>query len=895
MTTVFLWKEYREHRPIWLAMVVLAVVGLVGARVFLDPSSRPDLADSLVSVLGLLTAGLVVMQGLVCGAMMLAGERESRTTAFLNMLPQTRHSIFFAKILIGAVFTLIYTLCVSTLFGFLVANLENWHANAFWIVMIAPMGLEAFAWGMAASVYCRSVLPAVAIGACASVALGLMPAILMTANPNPGSMDSILIARYCFVIVPLAMLGFTGLHYSRPDWERIFDLSPSQAKGDVAPKRHPRAWEVMMWLWLREGRIVVPVLAVPAAVLGLWLPDAGAFLWPTATLLVGVTCGLMVFAGEQAEGAYKFWGDQRLPAGWIWLRRSLVWLGVGVAVAALMVLTATMRILAKDSPDALAHFDDRYFEAISGTANGAFRGIEWPTVAILWLLHGFAFGQYSALVWKKNAVAVVVAVAGAAGASCVWVPSLIGGGLHVWQVAVVPLLLLATCRLTLWLWVTERIKTRSGVLRLGGGAVVATLGLGLCLAARVFEVPSGAIPAEVYTPAPPSPEIDEARIRGARLRALLGEMDKDDKPIGNFGEAQAIAAPRRSGEKLKVSEQLTQPFQLANREQRSWLDQMSRGAWVTPLAKSAREPALLVESRSSGLLAADVKLCHRAVEFFLLRSEELLFQEHDGAALDHALTALALVGQIRQQMSPEATVEGIEVERIVVDQIVKSLVASERRSSKEHVRRALDELSRHEFLLPPLSEFIWLRYRQAVGDLEGASGTGTRDSANIRALLSQLPWEAGRSRRLADDIFAGKLRAAEAGQVPSGTGILDDWAPDPSIRSAARLEQLIARSWIVEAMPETAEFQRSWLSALCRLRLARIQLALVLYRIDKGSLPATLDQLVGLDYLKEIPTDPFGDGRFHYQCANGRGILSSPGAGDRSSEIIVVVPPVALH
>jgi hypothetical protein len=161
--------------------------------------------------------------------------------------------------------------------------------------------------------------------------------------------------------------------------------------------------------------------------------------------------------------------------------------------------------------------------------------------------------------------------------------------------------------------------------------------------------------------------------------------------------------------------------------------------------------------------------------------------------------------------------------------------------------------------------------------------------------MSQLPWEAGRSRRLADDIFAGKLRAAEAGQVPSGTGILDDWTPDPSIRSATRLEQLIARSWIVDALPETAEFQRSWLSALCRLRLARIQLALVLYLIDKGSLPATLDQLVGLDYLKEIPADPFGDGRFHYQCANGRGILSSPGVGDRSSEVIVVVPPVALR
>jgi hypothetical protein len=886
VTTVFLWKEYREHRSIWLAMAVLAILALVGTRVFFDPTSRPDLADSLGLVLGMVTAGLVIMQGLVCGAMMLAGERESRTTAFLNMLPESRHTLWFAKVLIGAVFTLVYTLCVCALFGGLAASLESWHASFFWIVMIAPMGLEAFAWGMSASVYCRSVLPAVAVGACASVALGLMPALMMTAYPNPESMQGVVIVRYGFMLVPLVVLGFTGLHYARPDWERTFDLLPSKAKGDVAPKRHPRPWEVMLWLWLREGRLVVPVLALPAGFLGLWLPDAGIILWPAVTLVVGVTCGLMVFAGEQSEGAFKFWGDQRLPAGWIWLRRSLVWLSVGVAVAAFMALTATLRVLAKDSPDALTRLDDRFFEAISGTGAGAFRVVEWPTVAILWLLHGFAFGQYSALVWKKNAVAVVVAVASAGGASCVWVPSLIGGGLHFWQVAVVPLLLLGACRLTLWLWVTERIKTKSGLLRLGGGAVAAILGLGLCLAVRVFEVPGGTTPAEVYTPPAPGPEVAEAKQHGTSLRELLGEMEKEDQGPGNAHAAMAMPVRGSVDNKLKVREYLTRPFQEVQQDKDvcNWLDRMSRGDWVKPLAKSARDPALFVEPNAGGLLPNEVKYCRRAAEFFLLNSQELLFKGHDGAALEDALTALALVGQIRRQPSPEAASEGLEVERVVVDQLVKSLVASERKPSKEHVRRALDELSRHESLLPPLSDLVWLRYRQAVGELEGTSGTGagTAESANIRALLSQLPWESMRSRRLADGVFAGKLRAAEAERVPSGTGVLDDWLADShDPGSAARLERLVARSWVADALPATAELQRSWLSALCRLRAARIQLA--------------LDQLIPPGYLKELPGDPFGDGPFHFHCANGRGTLSSRGAGGNGREVIFVVPPAALR
>jgi hypothetical protein len=65
------WKEYREHRSIWLTMVLLTGVLALGLDRF-----AALWQGSAVSQVGVAILGMAGAYGVVCGAMMFAGERE---------------------------------------------------------------------------------------------------------------------------------------------------------------------------------------------------------------------------------------------------------------------------------------------------------------------------------------------------------------------------------------------------------------------------------------------------------------------------------------------------------------------------------------------------------------------------------------------------------------------------------------------------------------------------------------------------------------------------------------------------------------------------------------------------------------------------------------------------
>ncbi len=55
-------------------------------------------------------------------------------------------------------------------------------------------------------------------------------------------------------------------------------------------------------------------------------------------------------------------------------------------------------------------------------------------------------------------------------------------------------------------------------------------------------------------------------------------------------------------------------------------------------------------------------------------------------------------------------------------------------------------------------------------------------------------------------------------------------------------------------------------------------LAIKRYGKDKNAYPASLDELVGAGYLKELPLDPYGDGTLGYKVAGNDFVLYSFGA-----------------
>src|SRR5262249_50549358 len=159
-------------------------------------------------------------------------------------------------------------------------------------------------------------LSAVALAALVPMpVLGMCSGMMLAATTTDAGALSL--APVVLVFHGLVMLGALGLslnYFYDRDFEKRFVLKPTaNTYGSVAPKRQPHRWEVLLWLVLRQGGILVGVMAVLGFLLGMGLPTVGVALWPLASLFVGVACGTAVFAGEQAEGAFKFWGDQRLP------------------------------------------------------------------------------------------------------------------------------------------------------------------------------------------------------------------------------------------------------------------------------------------------------------------------------------------------------------------------------------------------------------------------------------------------------------------------------------------------------------------------------------------------------------------------------------------------------
>jgi hypothetical protein len=112
MSLALCWKEWREHRLIWLTVAVLAVVVVVGMYLTLAPLGAQSLRQDPGLQHVLLSAVLIlaVAYGLVCGGMMFAGEREAGTLTFLEVLAGQRFLIWRTKLAVGVVLTIAQTL-----------------------------------------------------------------------------------------------------------------------------------------------------------------------------------------------------------------------------------------------------------------------------------------------------------------------------------------------------------------------------------------------------------------------------------------------------------------------------------------------------------------------------------------------------------------------------------------------------------------------------------------------------------------------------------------------------------------------------------------------------------------------------------------------------------------
>src|SRR5580765_2207645 len=160
MTAVLIWKEYRQQRPVWLAILVLSVLLIVslgaafgdgtGLEVFGDRKLRAGLVITVLC--------MTITFGVISGAMLLAGEDEEGTQVYLDSLTGRRRPLWVSKCIAGACLTLYLSAVmgvVSLALGF-----GNWKTT----FALPLVGLDALIWGLLGGALCRTVLKAVLVG-----------------------------------------------------------------------------------------------------------------------------------------------------------------------------------------------------------------------------------------------------------------------------------------------------------------------------------------------------------------------------------------------------------------------------------------------------------------------------------------------------------------------------------------------------------------------------------------------------------------------------------------------------------------------------------------------------------------------------------------------------------
>jgi hypothetical protein len=863
------WKEYREQRGLWLVMVGMTALLLAGMIAVLSPGGREALPSTALL--------MAVTYGLVCGSMMLAGERETRTLTFLDTHAGRRATVWKAKALAGAVFTLVLSLVLSCLA--LPFYREPLYSS--YLLLTPLLAVDAYAWGLLASALAHRGFVAALLGAVFLTLSWLATGVVIWAAGAGG-----LAFRLGLALVA-ALLSYRA--FCEPDRRRL--PAAAGARSRVASGWAPRR-RVLLWLVWRQGRVEAGIVLAVALLLGMVLPLVGAQLAFSAVLLAGVVCGVAVFADEQEGGAYRFLGDQRLALGRVWAVKTLCWFVAAVATAGAVFLGTGLSVAARLP----GHDEAKHALWPLGPMTEVALGNEMVQVVLrlaaillMLLVYGFTAGQLAGLFARRRLPALAAAGATAVALASLWIPSLLLGGLPLWQLLGPPVLLLAAGRLVMWWWASDRLLTLRPVAYALGCALLIVLWMAGSLWYRVAAVPDVGPPfdqkafAETLSRAAKSEAGPLIREASKELSAHQQRVNEELRPPNQGGGAPQGPGQGEvpaMGEGPPMPEEPAMPVTYQDRlgeaidkgwpkdaqDLDRWLDRMFAGKWVADFRKAAALPPGLVTDPRNVSLSTNLGYLQGSREsatLFTGRAVQLQARGDPAAGLDQVAVSLGLSRQMRHLSPLISRLVGNAMEQTTLAGLERWLTDLGPRAPL--LRRALDVLKQHEDQLTPLSDNVKAEYlivRNSLNDTFSPAGNLT---SKLYAYARMVPWEAERERRLLNGYFAREIQWVSQPpwqlaniQTPP-EGYLDgrplrDWSP---------VVGLLVPAFRRIALGEPA--------ALSRVRAARLQVALALYQAENGKPAARLEDLVPR-YLDRPLVDPYSGQPFHYRVSAGERI-----------------------
>ncbi len=860
MIRVLVRKENREQAMTAVALLILGVGVLFG--LFVWRSGAPG--DQVGNNPGDMWPPLILawLCGLVAGAQTLAGEYENSTMAWLDALPVSRRRIWRGKA-VAALFILGWqtALLIGLAAHFGYFRMIHEQLVTYPLTTAVPfvaVPLIGLAFGLFGSAAGRT--PMAAIGWALLGQMIWVPALMIVAGliaipiRNAWPTDLLLIA-----LAPAAPLLASYWLFSRLDRMRR-RLAIQSATG-------PGSWRVLLWLAWRQVRWFHAVILIAGLLTASFLPRTEPLGWPFFGLVFGAVLGVSVFAPDQLGGAVRFLGERRLPLGRLWLNKTAVALAPLVVIITVFLLNAWLTVISRMSTgrDEAAVWQQLGFDRVVT-----------PTTILLCPVYGFAVGQFFGLVCRKGAVAAVLTLLTAGGLLAVWAPSMIAGGLVIWQWLMPPLVLIAASWLLMRPWVAGRLSDWRPAWGIAAAGLLALGGIAFGLGCRATEFPAGAQPFDPvgFLLNPPSPEQREA---SRKMQLAANQFDKFFNK--DFDPTSYLAASRSRAVDKDYSNRafgaLTSGWPAADPQLNAWMDRAFSGEWLKTLREAAALPPAAVRFSESGGSDTPYLAFWHIRRLLCARGLQLQARGEHGEAFAMFRLAFDAERRLRFRTLPWNYLNSVDTERLMLQGL--SVWAGNAGDQSEYLREAVRMLRENELALPPLVETIEAGYKDATSRVQ-------------RFLPGQLaPWEWERWNRVVNWLFAGWKRTATLDYrtavglaAPPGTPtppstLLEAWVPPLPQADVARDREKLRRAvggnteslvwWISDEM-----FSEEFRTLAC-WRAARLQIALLLFEHEHGKPAERLADLVPT-ILPELPLDPFNGEQFRYRVSKGEHIFS---------------------
>lgn len=905
-----LWKEYRSIRLFWCALIVLTLLAQ-GITIALAHNSAPALA-----IVFNLALAAPVLFALGYSGTAYALEHEEGTIEFLRAAPVSAIQLFAGKLTLAAGATLLMYLVLLPLAYFLEhsqlpKSTQLQGMLGLWIAA-AP---EAIAWGLLFSLLNTRPLIAICLAIFAGSTMAHVLAWSVATAPNTVVVEAYGQAvpyRAAVVFVVLAvdvLLALRWLDAAKVSKKQLkpsavddyIDLAmPMEISSALLSSRPDRSamWGHLFWQHYRQSRwlmlmfgLVGPWFLIPMFALlfsflygSFFNVRSVDFVWIAPLSLLISLVGSCVFLPDQEQRRYRFFVEHNIPSRYLWFTRQLPWMLVTLLISAVWCFfwlrqqyqyADWWRVVERfaSEPIVFARLSDNFPYYVQ-------------VPPIMWMAGciavSYAAGQWASMHIRSSIMAGFCGLV-LSGILCGWVTLMdIMKVNWLWSVAPIPLVLLWATWLRAPDWVRENTSL---IARLKATVVVLIPATVLLIAVpyyRVHQIP------------PLHPGFDPQEFLSHVTPEALATADLYQR--ASLLDERPPIDPKE-GFELDFAYETTRP---PSKAALNWLHANSRSLNLV-LEASRRPSCLFINPRKDNYFPA----LQRAgfISLVLLSGRELEAQGKLDEALDRYFSAFQCVwhlSEVGERGSAQHIFRDLKLWSAAKDQ------------TPQRIRAALQRLQTLDDSILRLDEELKMAYvivEQALR--ENSLGwflyhnRGLQKDRSFEDTLwgTLMPWERTRAIRLLNlltNTALLRLRTMREDMNNSSgeqKGIVwyvprhpsTYWSLDTdnsiecfSIRciSPGSLWSIYWRhsssyllqkqTWLNTTWPTPIVVGNRGLDAALWLasfesnrRATIITLALEAYRLEKGKVPESLDQLVGTEF-DTLPLDPYSGHKFLY-------------------------------